>query len=207
VATVALLAYGAVALRACWEARRELRLGHAALGARDPLTASTHLGRALRWYVPASPYNSAAAASLAKVGAEAELHGQPDTALAAYRQLRRGLQATRHLWVPQPGQLALANARIAELMAAQGEHDSQGRPASFAQRRAEHALLLERSPAPSTLGSVLALLGFFGWVGAALLGIQLGLDDEGRVRRRPRLSCGAAGVLLFVVWLLGLWIA
>lgn len=101
----------------------------------------------------------------------------------------------------------MANGRIAELMARQGELDAQGRPASLAARRAEHAALLGRPTAPSVPGSLLVILGFFGWVGAALVGIQVGLDDEGRVRPRPFALCAAAGALLFVGWLAGLAIA
>jgi len=201
---VALLLYAVVGLRAGWEAQRELRAGRAALGAQDSAAAVTHWGRALRWYLPGLPANRAAAASLWELAQGAEAAGDAGLALAAYREIRRGLHATRSLWTPQPKRLAAADERIAALMALQGEVDSRGQPAPLAARVAEHRALLARDPLPNAAASLMVVLGFFAWVGAAFAATWWGMDAAGHLRPRQLVLCAAPGALGFCVWILGL---
>lgn len=165
------------------------------------------LGRALRWYTPVTTTDREAIAELWRLGAEAEERGDAATALAAFRQIRRGILATRWLLVPNEDRLEAANARIASLMADQGALDARGRPADRPARVAEHEALLSRSPTPSPWLSLLAVIAFLAWVAAAFGGVYLGLDEQGSVRLRPLAACGGAWVLALAVWLIALGMA
>lgn len=203
----ALVLYAIVAARSWWEARRELALGQAALGARDEEAAVRHLGRALRWYTPGSAANGQAAGLLFDLGRQAEAAGDPVTALAAYRELRGGIHAIRTLWTPHARWLGPADERIAFLMAGQGTVNAAGREVSFAEREAEHLALLRQDRSPDPWLSLLVVVSFLAWVGAAFAGIHLGLDPAGRLVRRPLAACAACGVPAFALWLVGLWLA
>ncbi len=201
VLAVLLLGYGIMVSRAWWEADHELLLGRASIGAKRRGHAVVHFGRALRWYVPGLPANRLAAEHLMELGMDAEAKGDRAAALAAYRELRRGVNATRHLWTPFEDLKARADQRIAYLMAGQGERLHDGTPAPFEARRAEHLELLRRETLPSPGMSLLIAIGFFGWVGSVLAGIYLGLDREGRIRWRPMAAAAASWVTFFSLWL------
>lgn len=181
-------------VRAAWEGRAELRAAdEAAANGRVDLEV-VHLGRAARWRVPIAGHDEAALARLMAIGAAAEAdpagHG-PQTALAAYREVRSALLATRGLAVADAGTYAAANRRIAGLMAGQEalfETDLSGTGAA----EEHHMQLLERSgetaPPWAALMGVLAVIA-----GAAAL--ARGVPQDGPVRRGSLAGLGALALV------------
>jgi hypothetical protein len=155
------------------------------------------LGIAARMYAPGNPWSARAYAALVE---EAQLTEavEPKRALAAWREVRSAILATRSFYTPNRPLLDEANAAIARLTAAV-EGSGPAGTAWHATRLAE----AERE-APSVGWSVVALTGLFLWLGAAAALFLVGFDANDAIRRRPALAaaCGVAlGLTLFFVGL------
>lgn len=188
-------------LRAGLEARAELAEADRAHDRGDLDAEIVHLGRALRWRVPLSGTDEDAIDRLEALARAQEALGPQgrDAALAAHRELRRGLLATRVLDVPHRERWAHANARIAALMAEQERE--QGTDASgTGDPEAYHLALLSREPGPAPLRGHLAALGFSGWVIAVVGFLLRAIGPRGRLRPRPALRWGLGVVGLLVAW-------
>ncbi|MDY0001347.1 MAG: hypothetical protein RBU30_08650 [Polyangia bacterium] len=158
--------------------------------------------RAARFYAPGNGYVERSLGRLQAIGLLAEQGGDLETALEAYRSVRRAILGARSFYTPHKGHLARANARIALLMAAQEE--PQAEPETLAKREAWHRAQLSRDQAPSVGWAILALFGFFGWVGAAVGFVFGAVTPEDRLKGRQALIWGAAILAGLLVWLLGL---
>ncbi len=101
--------------RVAWEGRAELIAADAAAAAGRVDLEIVHLGRAVRWRVPIGGSDEAAIGRLLAIG----MGSEGAMALLACRELRSALWATRTWAVADDEALALANRRIAALMAAQ----------------------------------------------------------------------------------------
>ena len=114
------LAFAAPVVGRAWlDARAEIEGADQAAAVGDVETEIEHLGRALRWRVPWSGHDEVVLDRLFALGDAAEAAGDDATALAAYREARGGLLATRVLAVPHADARAELDLRIARLMAAQ----------------------------------------------------------------------------------------
>lgn len=184
-------------------------------GARTELeTAAKHQGAerldrlqwAMRWYLPGASAPREAADALEALARASEADGKIEDALAAWRRLRGGILATRHLWSPFGDRLPRVNARIAELTAdlqlGTGSVSIRGR--DRATLIADHLALLQLDPTPALGWSLAVFLGFLGWVGGAAWTIRRGLTAEGALRRGPFLRGLAVTALCFGVWIVGL---
>ena len=190
-------------------------VGRVWLGARTELeTAQKRQGAerldrlqwAMRWYLPGASAPREAADAIEALAETAESDGDIEAALGAWRRLRGGILATRHLWSPFGARLPRANARIAELTA-----DLQIRSGAVSIRGrdrgtliADHLALLQLDPTPKAGWSIAVFLGFLGWVGGAAWTIRRGLTAKGTVRRKPFLRGLAITLLCFGVWIVGL---
>jgi hypothetical protein len=180
-----------VTVRVVWSSRTEWRAAESASG--DERIA--HLGRAARMYAPGNPYSRRALASLADAGRT----GGPD-ALAAWREARSAILATRSFYTPHRELLEEANKNIAELSAA-AEPASRG---SVEERRTWHAARLAQDDSPSVGWSLVALLGLAAWIAGAALFFVRAIDEKDRLRPRPAAFYGLTvlfGLILFFVGL------
>lgn len=182
-----------VAVRVVWSSRGEWRAAGAASGDDEIL----HLGRAARLYAPGNPYSRRAVDKLAAIG-----RADPSRALAAWRELRSAILATRSFYTPHRALLDEANARIAELMAdaelAAGTQRSRDKALSW------HAARLAEDEAPSLLWTLVALLGLVAWIGSALGLILRGIGDDDRLRPKKAIAWAlgvGAGLVLFFLGL------
>jgi hypothetical protein len=168
-----------VATRVVLSARHELATGEGLLQRGDREGAVVHLRRAARWYAPFSPYHVLALSRLSEIGHAAEQAGESALALSAYRAVRGSILATRSLYVPERARLEAANQRIALLMA---HEPAPGMDAGKTpeQLRQEHLALLTPIPGPNVFWSVVVLLGFACWVGAAFAFSVRAIDEEDR---------------------------
>jgi hypothetical protein len=202
-----------IAGRVVWSARAEYRRGHGAekraLDRPDPKRrarglrqAVVHYRRAARWYAPGNPYVGRALDRLSAIGHLAEQQGDAETALRAYRSIRRAALGARSFYTPYSQRLAAANARIAALSARQGGRERGAD--ELARLEAWHEKQLARSRAPGVAWSVLALLGFALWITGAVLFIFRAIGPEDRLRSGHALRWGLVILGGLFLWLLGL---
>jgi hypothetical protein len=187
-----------VVARAWIEARSELA---AAAAAGDVDGQIEHLGRALRWRVPVSGHDDDALAQLVEIGEAAEQEGDDIVALAAYREARGGLLATRVFAVPHADLRTDLEHRIAFLMAEQerrfGTDSSEGDDLEE-----HHFARLQATPGPDPLRATLAATTFVAWVLASIATLWRGIDASGRVRPRPAVLWGLASIACLVAWMI-----
>lgn len=213
VAAAALGLLAVVAGRVVLSSRAEYRAGRRAeqqaLDRSDPERRSrglrravSHYRRAARWYAPGNGYVNRALDRLAAIGHLAEQQGDAETALRAYRSIRRAVLGARSFYTPHRRRLEAANDRIAALSARVG---GQRRGADELERLAAwHRRQLARSRAPGVGWVVLALLGFALWIAGAVLFIFRAIGPADRLRRRPALWWGAVVLMGLLLWLVGL---
>jgi len=182
----------------CREARDELR-------DERPYQAVVHYERAIRWYLPGSPYVSRAAGALEDLAIEAENAGDVELALFAYRGLRSAAYSTRSVFQPLPARIARAEERIASLMAADPHATWPDRTLPADERRATILANLQQHTDPDTFWVVTLEFGFLVWLGAgATVAWRIGRPDR---RRRTTWILAAAAASGYALWILGMWLA
>jgi len=182
-----------VAVRVVWSSRGEWRAAVSSSGEAE----ITHLGRAARLYAPGNPYSRRAVDKLAAIGRQ-----DPARALAAWRELRSAILATRSFYTPHRALLDEANAHIADLMA--DAELAAGSQHARDKARAWHAARLAQDEAPSVPWTIVALAGLAAWIGCALGLCLRGVGDDDRLRPRAALVWAlgvGAGLALFFLGL------
>lgn len=194
-------------VRVAVEGNDELARAEQARRAEDVDAEIEHLGRAARWRMPGLSHDEAALDLLKALGQRADDAGeeQRHVALAAYREIRRALLATRAFSVPHPERFDHANVRIASLMAAQErafgtqptdeQAGDDGRDAE-----AFHLALLRQVPGPDPWRGNLAALAFVAWLFTTAGFVLRGLDGSGRLRPRPALRWGGTALAMLIAW-------
>lgn len=188
-----------VVARAWIDARAELGEADAAATSGDADGEIEHLGRALRWRLPLSDVDDVALARLFAIGEAAEVDDDRVLALAAYREARGGLIATRVFAVPHADARAQLDLRIARLMADQ-ERRFGTDSANGADLEAHHLALLSDTPGPDPVRATIAAATFVAWVVASLAVLWRGVDGNGRARPRAAVLLGLTSVACLVAW-------
>ena len=184
-----------VAARVVWSSRGEWRAAQGATGDEE----LAHLGRAARLYAPGNPWARRALDKLATIGRD-----DPSRALAAWREVRSAILATRSFYTPHRALLDEANGRIADLMAEAEMAAGTQHGKDQDKARAWHEARLAQDEAPSVAWTLLALAGLAAWIGCALGLFLRGIGDDDRLRPRAALAWAvgvAAGLALFFVGL------
>lgn len=203
---VVVVAFGApLSIRVAWEGRAELEQAQRAKAAGDIDLQIEHLGRAARWRIPLFGHDEEALQNLVDIGTESEVQGEDGSqrALAAYREARRAILATRTWGVPDPETFDHVNERIARLMADQEERfgtdvSLSGDPYAY------HLGLLQEVPGPDPWRANLAALAFAAWLFATGGFVMRSLDSRGRLIPKPAVRWGLCSVLLLLAWVLAL---
>jgi len=192
-----------LAVRAGWEGQLEMAAARVAASEGDLEAQMLHLGRAARWRLPLARHDEEAIDALLSLGEQLEAKGPEarETALVAYREVRRALLATRAWGVPQRDAFERANRRIAALMAAQ-EREFASDLSTSGDQEAWHLERLSQVPGPSSWKANLAALGFVGWVATAVGFVLFSVDAQGRLRPRPAIRWGATMLVLLVAWMI-----
>ncbi len=186
-------------LRVVWEGTAELQQADQALEAGDVPGEIMHLGRALRWRAPLASHDEVALERLWVIAQEHQAQGAAGrpTAMVAYREVRRGLLATRAWGIPHRERWSEANEQLAVLMSQQerqlGLEVAEPDGPSHRER-------LGREPGPDPTRGNLAALAFVGWIGCVVGFVVQGLDPRGRLLPRRALRWGFAALVLLVVW-------
>ena len=190
-------------LRVLWGGRVECGRAAEEIDAGRAYQAVLHYERAIRWYLPGSPYVRRAADELWAMGEAAEAGGDPELALFAFRGLRGAAYATRSFYQPLSGRIAAADERIADLMVADpaGRWPDPELPAE--QRRAPVLATLAHHTDPATGWVIVLELGFVAWLGAGgALAWRLGRAGN---RRRTTLALVLTFASGYGLWILGMW--
>ncbi len=193
----------AVSARVVVGSAMELDRGDAAMDGGDLEGARMHWRRSAGWYAPANPYDERALDRLEDLAAEAEENGAIDDAVLAWRAIRSAIVGVRGLTTPHADRLARAESKIATLMLQQ-EHAPMDSDLSDSELRERYAELLENPPGADLGGALLALFGFFLWVGAAFRMSRRAFDADDRFDRRvgfAHLGAIALGLVLFAAGL------
>jgi hypothetical protein len=197
VAAVAAVALAMVTVRVVWSSRVEWKAAQAADG--DERIA--HLGRAARLYAPGNPYSRRALDELHAMAREQTGSGRHSPyELAAWREIRSAILATRSFYTPRRALLDEANREIAALMAA-ADDPSRG---TASERVAWHAARLQQDDAPSVAWSLVALLGLAAWIGSAAAFFLRAVDERDKLRRRPAITWALGVALGLALFFLGL---
>jgi hypothetical protein len=204
VAIVVGVCLGVVVTRAVWEGQSALSDGDAASERGEKLEAINKWRRAARWYVPLAPHVGKAYDRLEDMAATARTNGDVAVELAALRGVRGSILATRSFFTPHSHRLDRANQRIAELMASI-EGGAVSPDQTEDQRRQWHYDLLSRDDSPSVLWSVIALIGFGGWIGGAVFFALRGVTPDDKLVARNAAYAGALVAGGLVIWMLGLY--
>jgi hypothetical protein len=193
-ASLVLFVVVSLLVRAWLDGRAQLQAADAMAEAGDLDGEIRHLGRAARWRVPLAEHDELARARLRELAErETEADHVPE-ALAAWRELRSAILATRTIDVVDPEQLHAANTAIVELMVQ--EALAAGTRADSARWAAE----LDEDLG-SRGRSLLAASCFAAWLVACIGFFARAIDGKGRLEPRPALRWGAAVLVLLMAWI------
>lgn len=202
---VAAIVLSAFVVRVVTSSASELSLGEQYQKHGELEAAVVHYRRAARWYAPGSPYHVRALSALSGLAATAEGAGDRELALSAYRAIRSGIMSSRSTFTPEADRLAAANGRIADLMASYPPPPMDAGKSREALRR-EHLALLSESRDPKLGWTLMLLLGFALWVGAALVFTVRAVDGDRWVEQEAR-RWGALVVVGLVMFIAGMALA
>ncbi len=206
VLVVTLVVGGAFYVKVLLASRAALAAAEESLAAGRTDDALFLFRRAARAYTPLNPWNEAAMDRLWQLGRKAELAGDTDRALEAYRAIRAAILGARSFYTPHEERLAEVDDRIARLMARLPPAPVD-RDLTEAERMRRHAELLAWNPQPDPMWSVLLLVGFLSWLGACAGFILVGLDRDLVVQRRPAVVCVGVFVAGMALWIAGMLLA
>lgn len=195
-----------LALRAWSSSGEELQRAERARAGGDLEAAIDHYRRAAVWYFPGNVRARDALVGLMDIGGTASERGDATLALAAFRSVHAATMSSRHVVIPHDDLRMQADREIADLMA-NGAVPPMDANRSVEERRALYLAML-RDDRDVHLGwSLLALLGFGGWVGAAAAFLRRGFDEAGALVATEARRWGTLFLVGFGLFVLGLALA
>ena len=182
----------------------ENRLARNFLAEGDVVEAITAYDRSLHWYLPGSPTVADAASQLELIARDAEKMGDMETALRCRRVLRSGFYVSR--WIVQPGKEIIdrCDENIAKLVSQKAEAMNPGDPKAGRIAYEKEMAILKKEIGPSTVWSLAALTGFFGWIFFAVLFIFKAFGKRREFYRRSALIYGFFFVAAYALWMISL---
>lgn len=181
-----------VGIRAWVDGRAALQ---EALSTEDLDLRIERLGHAARWRLPLASHDEEALDMLVELGE----HSEAPVSVAAFREARRALLATRAWGLADPERFEMLNDRIASAMAAREDLDGTD-VGGLGDPYAYHLQLLAREPGPDPVRAGAAAWAFVGWLGALVGFVGRGLDDRGKLQAKPATRWGLAVLLLLAAW-------
>ena len=133
-----------------------------------------------------------------------EKKGDERAALEAYFSLRGSLYGVRSFYVPHAEWIEKTNESIANIWAARDPYSAEERKMSAGERKEEYLKILRKDRAPKVGWSVVTEIGFFGWVGSALIFIFTFLKKEGGLAKRRALVWGGCIIIFYFLWIMGM---
>lgn len=164
------------------------------------------LRKSAMWYAPFNPHVKNAHERLWQIGRKAELAGDQDLALEAYRAIRSSILAARSFYTPEVSTLDRVNERISVLMSRKS-HPPAFKGKSEEELHRLHYGLLSDIPQPDPKWSIVLIAGFFIWTGSIVYFIFSGLSSSLKIIRTPFLSSLLVFFVGMVLWITGMLMA
>jgi len=197
---VLLLLLAVVYARVVYESQRNFFEAEEKLTQSKRHGAVYHFQAAAAWYSPFNPYVKKSHDRLWQIGRKAELAGDGDLALEAYRAIRSSILGSRSFFTPEAETLRAANERISVLMAAKA-HAPAFKSMGLDELRRIHYGKLADSKQPGPLWVMVLLLGFMLWTGAVAYFIFSGLGPGLKVLRGHLIRSGVVFALGMGLWI------
>jgi len=166
--------------------------------------AVNHYERAIQWHIPGSDTSSIAANKLWEITLSYESKNQIEDALKSCRLLRGAFYSTRSFWTPGKKWIDLCNEKIAHLMTVKSDPKKEN-GGSFESRKNKFLEKLQADRSPSTLGSILTEIGFFGWITCAVLFLVKAVTPTAGLKPRPAIIFSTAFLLFYGIWIFGMF--
>jgi hypothetical protein len=137
------------------------------------------------------------------------LPGSSTPALAAEKLwrislIRGAFYSTRSLFTPGGKWINLCNEKIAHWMASKPDLINKT-PLSFGSRKNRFLKNLQADRPPSTFGSILTEIGFFGWITCATLFLIKAITLTAGLKPRLAIIYSTAFLLFYAIWILGMF--
>ena len=184
-----------VFLRVLWGSYSEYKRAQSYTNKGDRSMAAEHFSRAIRFYFPFNPYVKKSISGMIEIGDEYEKDGDNGKCLEVYELMRSSIYSTRNLWLPHRKYVELADRKIAALRSTSGALSAGDKRIPSEGQVLD---VLKKDKSPSVFFSVLALMGFFGWICSTVYFILRVMGEEPFAKRRALLT----GVLFFVFYLM-----
>ncbi len=188
-----------------FNSKHELRLAEESISKNNPADAMTHYVRSIQWFVPGLNLQDRAAQGLWKVALNYEAETDSENALNAYRLLRGAFYSVRSFYTPGKSWVLRCNEKIAVLMAQQPATSESEKSKTYEERLSANWKLLNDEKPPRPFWAMLAVCGFFGWIGSALFFIMNAMTKSGEIRSRPALIWSFSFIVFYGLWILGLF--
>jgi len=191
-------------LKIYFNGKEELSLAEELSSKKNYAQAITHYERAIQWHIPGSSTAALAAEKLWHISLSYESKKLTDEALKTCRILRGAFYSTRSFFIPGQKWIHLCNEKMAHWMAS-NPNMADKVPLSFENRKNKFLKILKTDRPPSTLGSILTEVGFFGWVACAALFLFKAVTPTAGLKPRPAIIYSTAFLLFYAIWILGMF--
>jgi hypothetical protein len=159
-----------------------------------------HFQAAAAWTCPFNPYEKKSHDRLWQIGRKAELTGDMDLALEAYRAIRTSIMGSRSFYTPGVEVLRAADERISVLMAARPHAPAFKQTGEDELQRLHYGKLAD-STQPDPLWVMILIVGILLWTGAVGDFVFSGLGPGLKVLRGPLLRTGVVFALGMGLWI------
>ncbi len=191
-------------LKIYFNGKEELIIAEEFFKNKNHAQAMTHYERAIQWHIPGSGIAEIAAEKLWKITLSYESASLTNEALKSCRLLRGAFYSTRSLWTPGKKWINLCNEKIAQLMVSQSDIIKTDH--GYLEEKKKRLLeKLQADKPPSTLGSILTEVGFFGWVTCTVLFLLKAVTPSAGLNPRPAIIFSTAFLLFYGIWILGMF--
>jgi hypothetical protein len=157
--------------------------------------------RAMHFYTPLSPYIEKSAEKLWQIGEMFEKQDKPDWAHIAYSSIRSSFYASRSLYTPGKSWIRKCDDKIADLNVEMLISEGSVNPGEAGAEKKKHLYVMKVDRAPAPFWSLLAEIGFFGWLGSVLFIIFKGFSDDGKIDKRGLLYGLLSFSVTFTLWI------
>lgn len=159
---------------------------------------------AMHFYTPWPPYIKKSAKRLWQIGEMFEKQERLDWAHIAYSSIRSSFYAARSLYTPGKDWINKCDDKIADLNVRMLIEEGSIKPEEADTEKKKHLHVMRVNRAPALFWSVLAEVGFLGWVVSVIFIIFKGFDDNGKLRKRFAFYGVLSFILTFAVWVMSL---
>jgi hypothetical protein len=198
------LIVSAPVVRVVVEGRGEERASEAALRAGDVAGATVHSRRAAMAYVPFAPHVSRAYQRLRTIAIDAEMRGDHDAALFAWRAIRSASMGSSHVLPTAVRERRVADAAIARVQATARAASLTAHHANLPDLARRYAENLEADSVPARGHIAVLIGGLIALVGGGIWWVKRALSADGRIDVSKATWAAALAAMGAAGWIVGL---